>query len=41
MTADFLKLRALTAGYAIPADACGAMTKTYQTLEEFDRLVQG
>ena len=41
LTADFSKLRSLTADYAIPADACGAMTKTYQTLEEFDHLVQG
>ncbi|MFQ7322933.1 MAG: iron-sulfur cluster repair di-iron protein, ric, partial [Lactobacillus delbrueckii] len=35
------KLRSLTADYNIPADSCGAMTKTYQTLEEFDHLVQG
>ncbi len=41
LTADFSKLRSLTADYTIPADACGAMTKTYQTLEEFDHLVQG
>lgn len=41
LTADFSKLRSLTADYAIPAGACGAMTKTYQTLEEFDHLVQG
>lgn len=41
LTADFSKLRSLTADYAIPADACGAMTKTYQTLEEFDHLVLG
>ena len=41
LTADFSKLRSLTADYNIPADSCGAMTKTYQTLEEFDHLVQG
>ena len=41
LIADFSRLRSLTADYAIPADACGAMTKTYQTLEEFDHLVQG
>lgn len=41
LTADFNKLRSLTADYTIPADACGAMTKTYQTLEEFDHLVLG
>ena len=41
LTADLNKLRSLTADYTIPADACGAMTKTYQTLEEFDHLVLG
>lgn len=37
---EFVQLRNLTHGYAIPDDACGAMALTYQLLHQLDVLAQ-
>ncbi|MGN0070844.1 MAG: hypothetical protein ACI361_03265 [Atopobiaceae bacterium] len=38
---EMLRLRAVTRGYAIPSDACGAFARTYQLLSELDSVVLG
>ncbi|MEE8704598.1 MAG: hypothetical protein SOH58_06275 [Olsenella sp.] len=37
---EFARLRELTGGYAVPDDACGAMSETYGLLAKFDTLAQ-
>lgn len=36
-TALFRELRAVTHGYALPGDVCGAVEATYEALERSDR----
>lgn len=38
VTSEIETIRTVTKQYAIPADACPTMTKTYQLLAELDRL---